>query len=293
MSLRKCASPHKLFSVAEQPMTDSGAVVRELRKQAGVTLRGLATGIGVSVGTMSAIENGKVGLTVARLQEIAQFVDVPIARFLEPPETARTAAEADPADWRVFTPLTLDPVLESAIDVFEELGYHGATMRLIASGADISVAGIYHHYPSKQHLLVALVNIAYSELAQRLDAAGDGVEAVTAFANMVEALTLFHVERRALAIVLATELRRLEEPNRTHLQSSMAQIEGRLREVARRAAEGGSFGSGDLSVAIKAIVTMCMAVPTWTDDADAAQGRRIAREYANLALGMVGLRTDH
>ena len=193
----------------------------------------------------------------------------------------------------MFTPLTLDPVLESAIDVFEELGYHGATMRLIASGADISVAGIYHHYPSKQHLLVALVNIAYSELAQRLDAAGEGVEAVTAFANMVEALTLFHVERRALAIVLATELRRLEEPNRTHLQSSMAQIEGRLREVARRASEGGSFRSEDLSVAIKAIVTMCMAVPTWTDDADAAQGQGIAREYANLALGMVGLRTDH
>lgn len=286
-------APHKLFSMVEQPVTDSGVAVRELRKQAGVTLRGLAAGIGVSVGTMSAIENGKVGLTVDRLRQIAQCLDVPVARFLEPPQPEKVETTADPTDWRVFAPLTLDPVLESAIDVFEELGYHGATMRLIAAGADISVAGIYHHYPSKQHLLVALVNIAHADLAQRLDAAGDGVDAVTAFANMVEALTLFHVERRALALVLAAELRRLEEPNRTHLQASMAQIEGRLLDTARRAAELGAFRSGDLSVATKAIVTMCLAVPTWTDDSDSAQGRRIAREYAELALAMVGHRADH
>ncbi|TSD92950.1 TetR family transcriptional regulator [Gordonia rubripertincta] len=279
--------------MVEQPVTDSGVAVRELRKQAGVTLRGLAAGIGVSVGTMSAIENGKVGLTVDRLRQIAQCLDVPVARFLEPPQPEKVETTADPTDWRVFAPLTLDPVLESAIDVFEELGYHGATMRLIAAGADISVAGIYHHYPSKQHLLVALVNIAHADLAQRLDAAGDGVDAVTAFANMVEALTLFHVERRALALVLAAELRRLEEPNRTHLQASMAQIEGRLLDTARRAAELGAFRSGDLSVATKAIVTMCLAVPTWTDDSDSAQGRRIAREYAELALAMVGHRADH
>ncbi|MDH3008589.1 TetR family transcriptional regulator [Gordonia alkanivorans] len=279
--------------MVEQPVTDSGAAVRELRNQAGVTLRGLAAGIGVSVGTMSAIENGKVGLTVDRLRQIAQCLDVPVARFLEPPQPEKVETTADPTDWRVFAPLTLDPVLESAIDVFEELGYHGATMRLIAAGADISVAGIYHHYPSKQHLLVALVNIAHADLAQRLDAAGDGVDAVTAFANMVEALTLFHVERRALALVLAAELRRLEEPNRTHLQASMAQIEGRLLDTARRAAELGAFRSGDLSVATKAIVTMCLAVPTWTDDSDAAQGRRIAREYAELALAMVRHRVDH
>ena len=279
--------------MVEQPVTDSGVAVRELRKQAGVTLRGLAAGIGVSVGTMSAIENGKVGLTVDRLRQIAQCLDVPVARFLESPPPEKVEADTDPTDWRVFAPLTLDPVLESAIDVFEELGYHGATMRLIAAGADISVAGIYHHYPSKQHLLVALVNIAHADLARRLDAAGDGVDAVTAFANMVEALTLFHVERRALALVLATELRRLEEPNRTHLQASMAQIEGRLLDTARRAAELGTFRSGDLSVATKAIVTMCLAVPTWTDDSDAAQGRRIAREYADLALAMVGHRADH
>lgn len=278
--------------MVEQPVTDSGAAVRELRKQAGVTLRGLAAGIGVSVGTMSAIENGKVGLSVDRLRQIAQCLDVPVARFLESPQPEKVEVAADPTDWRVFAPLTLDPVLESAIDVFEELGYHGATMRLIAAGADISVAGIYHHYPSKQHLLVALVNIAHADLAQRLDAAGDGVDAVTAFANMVEALTLFHVERRALALVLATELRRLEEPNRTHLQASMAQIEGRLLDTARRAAELGAFRSGDLSVATKAIVTMCLAVPTWTDDSDAAHGRRIAREYADLALAMVGHQAD-
>ncbi|VFA90050.1 HTH-type transcriptional repressor KstR [Gordonia paraffinivorans] len=274
--------------MAEQPMTDSGAAVRELRKQAGVTLRGLAAGIGVSVGTMSAIENGKVGLTVDRLRDIARCLDVPVSRLLEPRPEAPPPKDPEPTDWREFPPLTLDPVLQSAIEVFEELGYHGATMRLIAAGADISVAGIYHHYPSKQHLLVALVNLAHSDLVGRLDAAAAGAEPVTAFANMVEALTLFHVERRPLALVLATELRRLEEPNRSLLKASMAQIEQRLLDTARKAAEQGAFRDGDLSTATRAIVTMCLAVPTWLDDVDRAEGRRLAREYAGLALDMVG-----
>ncbi|MEO9327180.1 TetR family transcriptional regulator [Gordonia aurantiaca] len=274
--------------MAEQPTTHSGALVRDLRKQAGVTLRGLAGGIGVSVGTMSAIENGKVGLTVDRLRDIARCLDVPVSRLLEPRPEQTPPADPDPSDWRAFPPLELDPVLQSAIEVFTELGYHGATMRLIAAGADISVAGIYHHYPSKQHLLVALVDLAHSDLLGRLDAAGSGADPVTAFANMVEALTLFRVERHSLALVLATELGRLEEPNRSRLRASMAQIEQRLLDTARKAAEQGVFCDGDLPAAARAIVTMCLAVPTWIEDADAAEGRRLAREYAGLALAMVG-----
>lgn len=273
--------------MVEQPVRgDGGAAVRAARKQAGVTLRRLAADIGVSVGTMSAIENGKVGLTVERLQQIARSLDVPPGRLLAPPAEPVAAAPPGTGDWRYFGPLDLDPVLRSAIEVFDELGYHGATMRLIAAGADISVAGIYHHYPSKQRILVALLDLAHEDLDRRLTEAGEDPDPLTAFSQMVEAFTLFHIERRRLASIMVTEMRRVEEPDRSRLTASTAGWQDRLTAAARRAAGVEVSGSDGFEVATAAIIGMCLAVPYWTPaDSD---GRSLARQYAGLALGMIG-----
>src|SRR5699024_2219347 len=197
---------------------DSGAAIRTARIRTGRTLRALAASIGVSVGTMSAIENGKVGLTVDRLRLIAHTLDVPPANLLIPDQTAAPTTHGDrrpapPAgpDWRRFEELDLDPVLSSAVEVFCDTGYHGATMRMIAAGAGISVAGIYHHYPSKKRLLVALLDTAHQDLVWRLQAAAAaGSDAGRGFANMVEALVLFRERRRELAFVMIAETSRAD-----------------------------------------------------------------------------------
>ena len=52
-------------------------------------------------------------------------------------------------DWRTFPPLLVAPVLGAALDVFVEMGYHGASVRDIARRAGLSVPGMYHHYATK------------------------------------------------------------------------------------------------------------------------------------------------
>ena len=46
-----------------------------------------------------------------------------------------------------------DVTLDAAVRNFQKLGYHGASMRDIARDAGITVAAIYHHFPSKQAIL--------------------------------------------------------------------------------------------------------------------------------------------
>src|SRR4051794_33641335 len=85
------------------------------------------------------------------------------------------------ADWRGFEPLALDPVLRAAVDVFVERGYHGATVRQIADRAALSVPGIYHYYPTKQDMLVTILEIGMSEVLGRSELAeeeADGDPAV-------------------------------------------------------------------------------------------------------------------
>lgn len=281
-----------VFSMAEQ--NPIGATVRRVRAQSGRTLRDLAAGIGVSVGTMSAIENGKVALTIDRLHEIARYLDVPASDLLAPQPEQLSAeppaggGEANGAAWRSFADLDLDPALRAAVQVFTDLGYHGATMRLVAHAADSSVAGIYHYHRSKQHLLATLMTRTMEDIEWRVAAAdAEGGSPAERFALMVEAIALCHTVRRDLAFITATETRSLEEPARSTVAEARRRIQRRLDRAAIAAAADGSFAAPDPRNTARVVATMCMALPYWFTAAGPATSADVARDYAAHALAMM------
>lgn len=52
---------------------------------------------------------------------------------------------------------TRDRVVEAALQLFAEHGYHGASMRQIADAATVAVGGIYNHFRNKEELLTAVI----------------------------------------------------------------------------------------------------------------------------------------
>ena len=182
--------------VAATPNT--GEAVRQLRAARGVSVRGLAARVGVSPATISAIENGKTGISVQRLHQIATALAVPVASLVAHPAAPTRPRNAGPSsvqlatgNWREFAPLPIGPVLAGAIKAFVATGYHGASMRSIAKSANMSVPGVYHHYPSKQDLLVKILDITMTDLLWRLQRArDDGNNPIERVALVVEALAL-------------------------------------------------------------------------------------------------------
>lgn len=51
-----------------------------------------------------------------------------------------------------------EEILERAIDAFGKSGYHGTSMREIAAACNLSQAGLLHHFPNKEALLLAIVD---------------------------------------------------------------------------------------------------------------------------------------
>lgn len=51
-----------------------------------------------------------------------------------------------------------EEILQHAVDVFGRLGFHAASMREIAKECGLSQAGLLHHFPNKEALLLALVD---------------------------------------------------------------------------------------------------------------------------------------
>ncbi|WP_319453143.1 MULTISPECIES: TetR family transcriptional regulator [unclassified Mycobacterium] len=269
-----------------------GTAIRSARQEAGLTVRDMAERLHVSVGTVSAIENGKTGVSVVRLEALARVLGTSSSWLLArrtPSISGRETGPAAPAsDWRSFPALALDPILDAAIDAFVEIGYHGTSMRLLAERAGLSVPGIYHHYRDKQALLVRILDVTMAELHWRVDAARrEAKTGLMEVALIVEALALFHTHHRKLAFIGASEMRSLTGENRRRIAGERTRLQHILDVSILRASSEGYFDLPDVPTTGRAIATMCTSLPQWfrPDGPDSAE--QISRTYVLLALAML------
>lgn len=137
-------------------------------------MRVLARRLQLSAATVCAVENGHTGLSLTRLGQFADVFGVTTRDLLHdrPVVTTGSNHTATQEHWRVFAPLDLDTVTAAAITSFVDTGYHGSTMRAIAQRAGMSLAGVYHYYPSKQLMLVTVLDLTMDEVEWRTQAAG-------------------------------------------------------------------------------------------------------------------------
>jgi len=263
-----------------------GLRLREARRTAGLTVREVAKELGVSVGTWSAIENGRTGIADERLAAAARL-------FAVEPDGLRDEAPARGGTWRDFPPLRLDPPLAGALEAFAELGYHGASIRTIAQRAGLSVPGVYHHWPTKQHLLVALLDLTMADLTERARAArveGDGP--VARFSLLVECLALFHTHRRELGFIGASEMRGVAEPDRARVAAARQDVQRMVDDEVVEGCRRGLMTTALPREAARAVVTMCTALPQWWSPTGPSSPEKVARQYVEFALGVVGAAVD-
>lgn len=271
-----------------------GAAIRGTRVARGLSLRGLAARLEVSPATLSALETGGATVTVPRLRRIASVLDTTVesllrGEVLRPPVDPVDPADPAEGDWRDYSGLRLDPILEAAARVFVRHGYHAATTRQVAAEAGLSVAGVYHHHASKQVLLVALLDVTMHEITWRLRAARDEAgDPVRSFELMVESLALFHSRRGDLAFLGASEMRAVEEPDRSRVVGLRDEVQHLLDAQVDRCLDAGRFTVTDPRVAARAVATMCTALPSWFRPAGALRPEDVARRYAGYAVAMMG-----
>src|ERR1700753_496609 len=59
-------------------------------------------------------------------------------------------------------------VLAAAVELFASRGFDATSIRDIATAAQVQPASVYYHYPSKEALLVAIVDRAAAQVAEQL-----------------------------------------------------------------------------------------------------------------------------
>lgn len=134
----------------------------------------------------------------------------------------------------------LQRLLEAAAVTFSERGYAASSIAVIARRAGLSKSTVFHHFPSKEALYLAVIRVAVEDFGQRLD------HALSAAEDLPSALRRFQCEHiRHMAChrqVVRLIMRELQDPALEHkrplvielLSSNFTRLVGHL-ESARQA----------------------------------------------------------
>jgi AcrR family transcriptional regulator len=172
-------------------------------------------------------------------------------------------------------------ILEAAARLMAERGYHGTSMRDISGAVGLQMASLYHHFGSKQELLVAIMREAMADLTAYVQEAVDaaGPDPAERLSGAIRAHVRFHTERRPQVIVADAELRALEEPGR----SEIIALRDRHQAIFRGPVD--ELGAAQPGIVTSAILTMCTDVATWFRPDGQLTAGQIGDVFVRFALG--------
>lgn len=155
-------------------------------------------------------------------------------------------------------------ILDAAVQLFAEYGYHAAPLRDIARVAGIQAASIYHHYPSKQALLVEIMETHMQRLNDSTKRIiNEYTDPLQQLHEVIANHIRMHTTYKAEFFIIDTEIRSLEGESRPAILSLRHIYEELLQEILRAGMERGIFRHGDVKVTSYAIIAMCTQVAAW------------------------------
>ena len=207
-------------------------------------------------------------------------------------DTREDSVSGDVGSWRDYGPTDLPKPLAAALEAFAERGYDGTSIREVASRSGLSVPGLYHHYPSKQALLVSLTTTVLHDLLarSRQAIAEAGPTPSEKFDAVVESLLRFHMFRRDQAFVASTEMRSMEPEARRAFVALRDEQQCMIDEIVEAGVADGTFSTPYPKDASRAVTTMCVAVASWYRPDGSLSPDEIVHRYLQVARNAVGAR---
>lgn len=198
-----------------------------------------------------------------------------------------------PADIEAAEPgtrpaVTSETVLDTALTLFAQRGYHGTALSQIAESLGIRTPSLYNHMRSKQELLETIVGRTLDDVLADFHAAVQGADdPIAALRAATRVYALRHATHRREALVVNRDTTSLPEPARTAMQERRREHERAVRAVITQGIAEGVFAVGNAALASFAILEMSVSIARWFQDDGPCTAEQVADEYAEFALRIV------
>ncbi len=179
--------------------------------------------------------------------------------------------------------MTRDEILQAAAHIFGQKGFHAASMQDIAQAVNLQKASLYHHFSSKQEILLALLDSALDMLIQEMQKVAcqplpPEEKLRLAMVTYLQTLTQY----QDLSSVLLLEHRSLEPRKRRQHIQRRDRFERLWRELIQQGVEQGVFASQDPALASRALLGVMNWTITWYSKDGPLSAEAIADQFAVL-----------
>jgi len=178
--------------------------------------------------------------------------------------------------------------MDAAVDAFADKGFHATSTRDIAARANMSPAGVYVHFASKQDLLFQLCHrghvLALSVVATARETADTPPAQLVA---IVSAFARWHAEQFRTARIVQYEFPHLTPEHRDRVLTLRKQIDAVVSDVLRAGVASGDFDVPDIAVTTLALQSLTIDVARWYEPGIRRTPQAIGAAYGDLALRLV------
>jgi AcrR family transcriptional regulator len=150
--------------------------------------------------------------------------------------------------------------MRAAVEVIAEDGFEGASTRDMAARAGVSVAALYHHFPSKLGLLREFLDEAYdvtlARIDRRLTAASDPRARLESVVGTLVWTHLHDDFAQRASVVAMREYTRLEPPERAAIEVRRKALLNIVEGIVREGIAARVFTTDEPREAARAIVSL-------------------------------------
>ncbi|MBV6288232.1 TetR/AcrR family transcriptional regulator [Pseudomonas aegrilactucae] len=172
---------------------------------------------------------------------------------------------------------------DKALELFAVKGFGQVSMRELASHLGLTAGSLYHHFPSKQHLLFDLIEELFEELLASLPPPARTSAQANTLSRVIQAHWALHAERPLQFRLAERDLCCLSEAQQAHIADLRQHYETRLLQLI---APQAALPSASREAAAHVIATLLNSLPGWLQASPLAQPQRLAM-MENMLLGAI------
>lgn len=180
-------------------------------------------------------------------------------------------------------------ILEVAMKVFRERGYHAASMQEIADAVGMQKGSLYYYISGKQELLFMILERAIDTITARID--GIYHSQLTPREKLWQAI-VSHVEvvsqRMDMLTILLRERHALTRSQQAVIDDKSVNYEKLFQKILAEGVRSGDFRPMDPKIVSFGILGMCNWLYTWYDPEGRCSSRAIGEIFAGMIFDGVG-----
>jgi AcrR family transcriptional regulator len=182
-------------------------------------------------------------------------------------------------------------ILEASAKIIRQKGYHAASMQDIADAVNLQKASLYHHFSSKQEILLALLDQALDMLIEQVSAVL--AQDIPSDEKLCRAMRVYLGsldEHAALTSVLLLEHRSLDPEYHERHIPRRDRFERLWRDLIKEGVESGVFHDTNPAMTARALLGVMNWTITWYKPDGKYSSGQISDRFAALFLD--GLRAS-